>query len=83
MVVKIRDIGNAKGIIIPQQILAQCKITEDAKLEVRNDHIEISPISVNPREGWADAFKNMTTSGDDILSIPDIFEGENLEEWTW
>ncbi len=29
-----------------------------------------------PREGWADAFKNMHENGDDELLVPDVFEDE-------
>ena len=25
----------------------------------------------------------MHTNGDDKLLMPDVFENENLEEWTW
>lgn len=36
----------------------------------------------NPREGWDEAFKQMHENGDDELLIPDIFEDEDLSEWT-
>jgi hypothetical protein len=35
----------------------------------------------NPREGWAEAFKQMHENGDDVLLIDDVFEDETFEEW--
>jgi len=83
MTVKIRDIGNSKGILLPKQMLAQCNIKEEVVIEVRGNHIEITPVVVNPREGWAEQFKKMADNGDDALIIPDIFNDENLGDWTW
>lgn len=45
------------------------------------DKIENSVVS-KPREGWDEAFKQMHENGDDELLIPDIFEDEDLSEWT-
>ncbi len=32
---------------------------------------------------WAEAFQEMAKNGDDELVIPDIFEDEDLNDWTW
>ena len=79
----IRSIGNSKGIIIPQSFLKQCFIDEEVNIEVKDNHIIISPAGDVKRKGWADAFKQMAKNGDDELSIPDVFEDEDLTDWKW
>ena len=79
----IRSIGNSRGIIIPQSFLKQCFIDEEVNIEVKDNHIIISPAEDVKRKGWADAFKQMAKNGDDELSIPDVFEDENLTDWEW
>ena len=36
-----------------------------------------------PRQGWAEAAKRAHENGDDELLIPDVFEDEKFEDWTW
>jgi antitoxin MazE len=79
----IRSIGNSRGIIIPQSFLKQCFIDKEVNIEVKDNHIIISPAEDVKRKGWADAFKQMAKNGDDELSIPDVFEDENLTDWEW
>ncbi|MEO6220357.1 MAG: hypothetical protein ABIO81_08015, partial [Ginsengibacter sp.] len=82
MKLKVRKIGNSKGIVIPQKYL---KIVESDKeeIEVEVDEKGILLKSNNdiPRKGWANAFKRMAKNGDDKLVMPDIFEDETFEEW--
>ena len=35
------------------------------------------------RQGWAEAAKRAHENGDDELLIPDVFEDEKFEDWTW
>jgi antitoxin MazE len=35
-----------------------------------------------PRQGWDLAFKQIHESGYDKLLMPDVFEDENIEEWS-
>jgi len=79
----IRNIGNSKGIIIPKNILAQCDIENDVTIEVKNNHIIIAATPVPKRKGWEEAFKEMAKNGDDTLVIPDVFNDENISDWTW
>lgn len=38
----------------------------------------------NPkRKNWPEAFQEMAKNGDDELIIPDVFEDEDLSDWTW
>jgi len=79
----IRNIGNSKGVILPQSLLKQCFIENEVSIEVRDNSIVISPASEQKRKGWAEAFKEMTKNGDDQLSFPDVMADEDLNEWTW
>jgi antitoxin MazE len=79
----IRNIGNSKGIIIPQGFLKQCYIEDEVNIEVKDNHIVITPSNNVKRKGWADAFKEMAKNGDDELLLPDVFEDEDLADWKW
>lgn len=35
------------------------------------------------QKGWPEAFQEMAKNGDDELLIPDVFEDEDLKDWTW
>lgn len=35
------------------------------------------------REDWSEAFQEMAKNGNDELIIPDVFEDEDLSDWTW
>ena len=80
----IRNIGNSKGIILPKSILTQCDIEDDVLIEVKDHQIIIkAATSANKRKAWEKAFKEMAENGDDALVIPDVFEDENTDDWTW
>jgi antitoxin MazE len=79
----IRNIGNSKGIIIPQGFLKECLIEDEVNIEVRDHHIIISPVENKKRIGWADAFKEMAENGDDQLLLPDMFDDEDITDWKW
>ena len=79
----IRNIGNSKGVILPQSFLKQCFIETEINIEVKDSTIVISPANEGKRKGWDEAFKAMATNGDDELLIPDVFEDEDTSEWTW
>ena len=36
-----------------------------------------------PRQGWAEAAKEMAQIGDDALLMPVVFEDEDLSWWQW
>jgi len=79
----IRKIGNSKGIIIPQTFLKECFIEEEVSIEVKDNRIIISAPEDEKRKGWEKAFKEMADNGDDRLVIPDLFNDEEITDWTW
>lgn len=83
MTTSIRNIGNSKGIILPKNILDQCDIGKDVSIEVKHNSIIITATPKPKRKGWEKAFKEMAENGDDALAMPDIFNDENTDDWTW
>ncbi len=79
---KVRKIGNSKGIVIPQkylQIVAREK--DEIVIEVDERGILLTSNNQSPRKEWSKAFKKMAKNGDDKLLMPDIFEDETAEKW--
>ncbi len=78
----LRNIGNSKGIILPQQLLKQCYIENEVNIEVKENSIVIAPAE-DKWKGWAEAFQAMAANGDDEQALPDTFEDEDTSDWTW
>jgi antitoxin MazE len=81
MELSIINIGNSKGIRIPKTILEKYNINDKIELILEDDRIILKP-ETKPRKDWEKAFKRMHENGDDQLLISDVFEDENLEEWS-
>ena len=82
MKVKVRKIGNSKGIVIPQKFLKTVQTDkEEIVIEVDEKGILLKSNDQSPRKGWAKAFKRMAKNGDDTLLMPDVFEDEIFEKW--
>ena len=81
--IKLRKIGNSKGIVIPKRFLEIIKDDlDEITVEVNKDNILLKRSVDVPRKGWAKACKKMALNKDDDLLIPDVFPDENLEEWS-
>lgn len=82
MKTNIIQIGNSKGIILPSSILRELELSlkSSVDIEVRDESILIKP---SPRQGWADAARQMANVGDDEPVMPELFEDEDLSWWTW
>lgn len=86
METKITKIGNSQGIIIPKTILEQCGLTDKVSLEVKDNHLIVSQIVVNPRQGWEEAIiaAGVDEDEDEELLMGDYLEHSwDEEEWTW
>ena len=83
MKAKIVKIGNSRGIRIPKPLIAQAGLTGDVDISVEEDRLVISAAE-RPRVGWAEAFRDMASKGDDILLDTDLVESRwDEEEWEW
>ena len=54
--VKLRNIGNSKGIIIPKEMIAQCDMEESVTLEVKGQQLIIRKAE-HPDIHWDTAFQ--------------------------
>ena len=81
MDISVIPIGNSKGIRLSKTILDKYHITDTIELVLEKDHIILKP-KTSSRAGWETSFKKMHDNGEDKLLMPDVFEDENLEEWT-
>lgn len=75
-------IGNSRGIRLPKPLIAQAGLTDEVELHVTDRAIVIERASI-PREGWAQAAKEMHERDEDRLSdspTPTRFEEK---EWEW
>ena len=82
MKTNIINIGNSQGIILPSMLLRQLKLSfkSTVQVEIDNGTIIIKP---DPRQGWAEAAKQMNDAGDDKLIMDDFPNEFDKEEWTW
>ncbi|MBI9061935.1 MAG: AbrB/MazE/SpoVT family DNA-binding domain-containing protein [Marinilabiliaceae bacterium] len=80
MEVAVIKIGNSRGIRLSKTMLEKYSIKDTVDLIMEKGQIVIKPIS-KPRNGWEQAFKEMSDNGDDRLLFNDVFEDEQLEEW--
>jgi antitoxin MazE len=80
--IKVRKIGNSKGIVIPQKFLQLVENDkEEITIAVDENGILLKSNSIEPRKGWANSFKKMAKNNDDKLLLPDVFTDENFVEW--
>ncbi|MBU3926371.1 MAG: MazF family transcriptional regulator [Bacteroidetes bacterium GWF2_41_31] len=81
MELSVIKIGNSKGFRLSKTLIEKYNIKDKVELILEKGQIIIKPIS-SPRQGWEKAFKEMNENGDDQLLFNDVFENENLEEWS-
>lgn len=82
MEANIIQIGNSKGIILPAELLKKLSLSLKSVVNIGLEGNSIV-IKAQPRQGWAEAAKRAHECGDDALLIPDVFEDEKFEDWTW
>ena len=84
--VKLRNIGNSKGIIIPKELIAQCNMEENVTIEVKDQQLIIRKAE-SPQIQWDTAFNNcIHESGEeniDANSMSDFPNQCDEEEWQW
>lgn len=83
---KLRNIGNSKGIIIPKELLNMCEMEDEITLEVKDKQLIIRK-SENPQIQWDIAFNHCIqenaeekTDGQLMSDFPNKFDEE---EWQW
>lgn len=81
MIAKVIQIGNSKGIRIPNHILKEMNIENQIELTVskENNTLILKPLH-SVREGWDKAFAQMSAASDDTLIIDDSID---IDDWEW
>ena len=79
MQVAVRTMGNSKGVLIPKPILEQAGLLDAADLQVKNGVIEIRPLKLNPREGWAADSQRVAKASDDALVWPEFANADDKD----
>lgn len=84
--VKLRNIGNSKGIIIPKEMIAQCNMEENVTIEVKDQQLIIRKVE-SPQIQWDTAFNNCIHESAeekfDAQSMGDFPNQFDEEEWQW
>lgn len=82
MEVKIRKMGNSQGVLLPKPVLAQLGLEGAADLQVRDGVIEIRPLRVDPRQGWAEDARRIANEPGAALVWPEFAnEGDAKLQW--
>ena len=66
-------------MLIPKPILAQVGLQGTADLQVRDGVIEIRPVRISPREGWAEDARRLGERGDEELVWPELANSDDPE----
>ncbi|HEX6987574.1 MAG TPA: hypothetical protein VF170_19500 [Planctomycetaceae bacterium] len=79
---RIVSLGKARGVRIPDELLAESGLSGEVELRVEGHKIVIDA-ATNPREGWDEAFAKMAERGDDRLLDPETPTQWDETEWEW
>ncbi len=84
MKTRVVRIGNSRGIRIPKVLLEQTGLPEDVEIIAQGDSLVVRPAK-RPRMGWAPAFREMATRGDDRLldDAGSTISDWDRTEWEW
>jgi antitoxin component of MazEF toxin-antitoxin module len=84
--VKLRNIGNSKGIIIPKELLVLCNMDEEVSIEIKGQQLIVSKVSSKSID-WEKAFDGCNAENpaerqiaQTFTDFPNTFD---QEEWTW
>ena len=78
----IRKMGNSQGVLIPKAILAQLGLENEVEMEIVNDALVLRRPRQAPRQGWAEASRQLAAAGDDTLVLGDLPNaGDSELEW--
>ena len=82
MKIAIRKMGNSQGVIIPKPVLTQLGLESEAEMSIERDAIVLRKPRKGVREGWAEASKAITASGDGRL-VWSEFGNAGDSEFAW
>ncbi|WP_373377873.1 AbrB/MazE/SpoVT family DNA-binding domain-containing protein [Cupriavidus nantongensis] len=75
----IRKMGNSQGVLIPKTILAQLGLENEVEMEIVNDTLVLRRPRQAPRQGWAEASRQIAADGDDTLVLGELSNADDAE----
>ncbi|SOZ35100.1 MULTISPECIES: AbrB/MazE/SpoVT family DNA-binding domain-containing protein [Cupriavidus] len=75
----IRKMGNSQGVLIPKAILAQLGLENEVEMEIVNDTLVLRRPRQAPRQGWAEASRQIAAAGDDTLVLGELPNADDAE----
>jgi antitoxin MazE len=72
--------GNSRGVRIPKSLLKQSDLTDDIRIEARENEIVILPAR---RQRWEEALRAMAEWRDDRLADESPPTSFDATEWEW
>lgn len=75
----IRKMGNSQGVLIPKAILAQLGLENEVEMEIVNDALVLRRPRQAPRQGWAEASRQIAADGDDTLVLGELPNADDAE----
>ena len=82
MMVSVVQIGNSRGIRLPQKILSELNIQDEVEMVIHKDELIIKSVEKKPRQGWDEAFAKMSEAKEDKPLLPENIDSETFE-WVW
>ena len=82
MELKVIQIGNSKGVRLPKAVLDEMGNFTVADLQIKDGSIVITP-KKEPRQGWAEGFKNFGQSEEEKGLLMDFANEADEEGLTW
>jgi len=76
------QIGNSRGVRLPKPLLQEAGLTDQVEIRAREGVIVIQRVG-RPREGWAEAAREMRERKDDRLIDEPTATRFDDEEWQW
>jgi antitoxin MazE len=76
------QIGNSRGVRLPKPLLQEAGLTDEVEIRAREGVIVIQRVG-RPREGWAEAAREMRERKDDRLIDEPTATRFDDEEWQW
>ncbi len=75
----IRKMGNSQGVLIPKAILAQLGLENEVEMEIVNDTLVLRRPRQAPRQGWAEASRQIAADGDDTPVLGELPNADDAE----
>jgi len=82
MITTIRRMGNSQGVLIPKPLLQQVGLLDEAEMRVEGDALVLRRPKAAPREGWAEASRELAAADNDALVLAE-FANEGDAELKW